>query len=179
MKKKFEAMGCFSGLLVCAVMSLSAQNVHAQLRESRDAWSQTTTTIVYKNSTDEIQDVRFEGDSNTLPPTPVPRGFLRTLGNWVTFGHMSGSPASPVHTVCETAHVSVDASVQADDVNFQMSIRLFYRLQRRMQLIADIENLTTQVSNERERQARERQRVMSRASEALGDIFKELGELSN
>jgi hypothetical protein len=169
MKNKFKAIARFSGLLVCAVMSLLAQNVHAQLR---DAWSQTTTTIVYENSTGEIQNVRFEGDSNT--PTPVPRGFWRTLGSWATLGYMS-SPTSPVHTVCETAPVPVNVGVQADD----MSIRLFYRLQRRMQLIADIENLTTQIRNERERQARERQHVMSRAPEALGDIFKELGELSN
>jgi len=86
---------------------------------------------------------------------------------------MSGSPA-----VVPTRYV--EAPRFADEMlSTSRSNRLFYLLQRRMQLTADIENLTTQVSNERERQVRERQRVMSRASEALGDIFKELGELSN
>jgi hypothetical protein len=97
MKKKFKAIVYFSGLLVCAVMSLSAQDVHAQLR---DAWSQTTTTIVYEDATGEIQDVRLGGNSGT--PTPTPRGFWRTMASCATFG-LLGSPASPVHTMRETA----------------------------------------------------------------------------
>jgi hypothetical protein len=113
--------------------------------------SQTTTTIIRSSFTGEIQDVRFGGDSNN-PPTLVPREFWRTLGRAVTLGYMSGSPVSPVHTMCETSPGLVDASVQADDVNFQMLIRLFYLLQRRLQLNTDIEDFTIQVHNERARQ---------------------------
>jgi hypothetical protein len=61
---------------------------------------------------------------------------------------------------------------------YRWSIRLFSLLQRRGQLRADVRDLTIQVRNERERQARERRRVMLRVSavlEELGDIFRKLG----
>jgi hypothetical protein len=177
MKKKLKATVCFSGLLVCVVMSLSAQNVHAQLR---NAWSQTTTTIVYEDVTGEIQDVRLGGNPEISGmPTPTPRRFWGTVMRVATLG-LLGSPASPAHMMRETVPRLLDATVQVDDANLQMSIRLLSLLQRRGQLRADVRNLTIQVRNERERQERQSRRVMPRVSaalEELGDIFRELRKL--